>query len=51
MIDLAVHWGLEMLGSGCWGVCRGRCGCRWHRWAGDAALTLVLAVVTLQVVG
>ena len=51
MFDVAVHLGLELSGQGVWACLRGRCNCKSHRIVGDGLLTLMLAVLTVHLVG
>lgn len=50
-LDIAIHWALELGGSGAWACLRKRCAHRHHRVALDALLTLAVAAVTVRVLG
>lgn len=49
--DIAIHWLLELGGSGAWACLRRRCEHRHHRVILDAVLTLVIAAVTVKLLG
>lgn len=51
MIAIAVHMGLELIGSFSWACVRGRCAHKHHRILGDGAICLLLAIITVHVVG
>lgn len=51
MTEILVHWALELGGSGAWACVRGRCSHRSHRIALDVVATLVLATVTVRLMG
>ncbi len=51
MVSFLAHWAFEMGGSGTWACLRGKCAHRHHRVAGDAALTGILTLVLLRVIG
>ena len=50
-VELLTHWLLEMCGSGCWACARGKCTKRSHRIMGDMGLTLLVAWITMRMVG
>ena len=51
MIAVALHMGLELLGSLSWACVRGRCAHRHHRIVGDGLICLLLAIITVHVIG
>jgi len=49
--DVIIHAGLELLGQGAWLCIRGRCQHRSHRALGDGLLVLLIAVITVHLIG
>lgn len=48
---MLVHAGLELSGQGVWLCVRGKCQHKHHRVVGDGALVLLLAIITVHLVG
>lgn len=51
MVDVLLHWALELGGSGAWSCCRGRCKHRHHRIGLDLIATLCASVLTVRLLG
>lgn len=51
IVDVALHFALELSGQGVWLCIRGRCTHRSHRIIGDTFLLALIAFTTVHLIG